>query len=148
MARYIDVDLEVSDYVTVWDCDCSEFGKQTVIAVDDLQYLPTAEVVPKSDVDRLEGELIVERTRRENAVDAYHDAKAEVDRLQAEIETLKDNNEHLAVLLEEAKQEVSREIFAEIESMLIRYTFDDDYISLGIIDEFSELKKKYTRKML
>lgn len=54
MARYIDADLEVSDYVTVWDCDCSEFGKQTVMAVDDLQYLPIADVVPKSEYDRLE----------------------------------------------------------------------------------------------
>ena len=42
------------------------------------------------------------------------------------------------------KSEVAREIFEEIESMFIRYTFDDDYISLGIRDEFAELKKKYT----
>ena len=46
MAEYVRVDnLEVSDYVTVWDCNCSEYGKQTVMAVDDLQYLPTADVV-------------------------------------------------------------------------------------------------------
>ena len=45
MPRYIEIDnLEVSDYVTVWDCDCSEFGRQTVMAVDDLNYLPTADV--------------------------------------------------------------------------------------------------------
>ena len=51
MPRYVDIDdVEVSDYVTVWDCNCSEFGRQTVMAVDDLQYLPTADVVPKSEV--------------------------------------------------------------------------------------------------
>ena len=45
MARYIEIDnLEVADYVTVWDCNCSEYGKQTVMAVDDLQYLPTSDV--------------------------------------------------------------------------------------------------------
>jgi hypothetical protein len=49
MARYIDADLEVSKYVTVWDCDCSEFGKQTVMAVDDLNYLPTADVAPRAE---------------------------------------------------------------------------------------------------
>ena len=49
MARYIDADLEVSKYVTVWDCDCSEFGKQTVMAVDDLHYLPTADVAPRAE---------------------------------------------------------------------------------------------------
>ena len=52
MARYIDADLEVSKYVTVWDCDCSEFGKQTVMAVDDLHYLPTADVAPRAEVAR------------------------------------------------------------------------------------------------
>ena len=46
MAKYVEIDnLEVGDYVTIWDCNCSEFGKQTVMAVDDLQYLPTADVV-------------------------------------------------------------------------------------------------------
>ena len=49
MARYIDVDMDVSNYVTVWDCNCSEFGKQTVMAVDDLQYLPTADVAPRAE---------------------------------------------------------------------------------------------------
>jgi hypothetical protein len=49
MARYIDADVEVSKYVTVWDCDCSEFGEQTVMAVDDLHYLPTADVAPRAE---------------------------------------------------------------------------------------------------
>ena len=47
MSRYIDVDtnnLQVSDYIEVWECNCSENGKQIVMAVDDLQYLPTADV--------------------------------------------------------------------------------------------------------
>ena len=45
MASYIDVDnLNVSDYIEVWECNCSENGKQVVMAVDDLQYLPTADV--------------------------------------------------------------------------------------------------------
>ena len=45
MAKYIDVDnLNVSDYIEVWECNCSENGRQVVMAVDDLQYLPTADV--------------------------------------------------------------------------------------------------------
>jgi hypothetical protein len=52
MARYIDADVEVSKYVTVWDCDCSEFGKQIVMAVDDLHYLPTADVAPRAEIAR------------------------------------------------------------------------------------------------
>lgn len=42
--RLVDADEDVSNYITVWDCKCSEFGKQTVMAVDDMKYLPT--IVP------------------------------------------------------------------------------------------------------
>lgn len=45
MASYIDVDnLNVSDYIEVWECNCSENGRQVVMAVDDLHYLPTVDV--------------------------------------------------------------------------------------------------------
>lgn len=44
--RLIDGDADPNEYVTVWDCDCSEFGRQTVMAVDDLAYLPT--IIPAS----------------------------------------------------------------------------------------------------
>lgn len=36
-------DKEVEKYITVWICNCSELGEQTVMAVDDLQYLPLVE---------------------------------------------------------------------------------------------------------
>ena len=89
MARYVEIDdVEVSDYVTVWDCNCSEFGRQTVMAVDDLQYLPTADVVPKSEVERLEN--------------TYSRAVRKADK-------------KAIVAIQNAKQEVAREIFEEIE---------------------------------
>ena len=44
--RLIDADADPSEYVTIWDCECSEFGRQTVMAVDDLMYLPT--ILPAS----------------------------------------------------------------------------------------------------
>lgn len=46
--RLIDADISVGSYVETWTCNCSEFGTQRVMAVDDLKYLPTiieAEVV-------------------------------------------------------------------------------------------------------
>lgn len=39
--RLIDADCDANNYVTVWDCNCSDYGRQTVMAVDDLRYLPT-----------------------------------------------------------------------------------------------------------
>ena len=46
MSKYVDVEnINVSDYVTVWECSCSEYGKQEVMAIDDVFYLPAADVV-------------------------------------------------------------------------------------------------------
>lgn len=39
--RLIDADVDVGSYVETWICNCSEFGTQRVMAVDDLKYLPT-----------------------------------------------------------------------------------------------------------
>lgn len=40
------------DWITVWDCNCSEYGKQPrVMAVDDLLSLPTIDALP---VDAIE----------------------------------------------------------------------------------------------
>ena len=55
---------------------CTEYGKEycnrTVAALAwDLMYRQ------KEEIERLNGDLIVERTRRKNAVDAYHEAKAQ-----------------------------------------------------------------------
>lgn len=44
--RLIDVDIDVNDYVETWDCNCITGGIQTVMAVDDLSYLPTIDAVP------------------------------------------------------------------------------------------------------
>jgi hypothetical protein len=74
-----------------------------------------ADVVPKSEVERLEGELIVESTRRKNAVNAYH----------------------------EAIQKIAMEIFEEIEKVRMQHTFGDiDGSELNV--RLYQLKKKYT----
>ena len=40
-------------------------------------------------LDRLQGELIEERTRRDNAVNAYHEARAEIDSLKRQLHNSK-----------------------------------------------------------
>lgn len=45
MPRYVNIDdLNLNDYATTWKCDCSQHGEQIVMAIDDLNYLPTADV--------------------------------------------------------------------------------------------------------
>ena len=43
--RLIDADIKVSDYIETWQCECSENDTQTVMAVEDLQYLPTIDPI-------------------------------------------------------------------------------------------------------
>ena len=92
--------------------------------------------------------------------------KSEVERLQEEIETLKDNNEHLAALLTEAKQEVAKEIFEKIEKIRLKEIhkcetlreqenevlqlkyWEGGYNSLRQLSYWiAELKKKYTAEI-
>ena len=47
MGKYVDIEnTNVHDYVTTWDCNCSEYGRQRVMAVDDVNYLPTTDTMP------------------------------------------------------------------------------------------------------
>lgn len=46
MARLIDKDIDIYDYIETWDCTCSDYGRQRVMSVDDLEYLPTVEAAP------------------------------------------------------------------------------------------------------
>lgn len=69
----------------------------------------------QAEVERLEGELIVERTRRKNAVNAYHSAKAEV----------------------------ARVIFEDLESICLRHVCRyNRYLIYS--EDFAALKTKYT----
>ena len=47
----VDSEEDVSKYITIWDCNCSEFGRQTVMAVEDLQYLPLIVPAERSEKD-------------------------------------------------------------------------------------------------
>ena len=61
--RLIDSDAEVYGYVETWVCDCSEFGKQSVMAVEDISYLPEIDPETLPIVQELRKEL--ERVTRE-----------------------------------------------------------------------------------
>ena len=44
--EYINMNINPADYVEVWEVQDKERGKQLVMAVDDLKYLPPADVKP------------------------------------------------------------------------------------------------------
>ena len=147
MARYIDVegyrklfDEEykktrklISEGETHLDNLAEGFSEASRV----IDGIPTANVVP---TERLENALkLLEKTE-----DELYGPEGEVTKLTAELNAMRGAANSYKMHYENAKAEVAREIFAEIEGMFIRYTFDDDYIALGIKDEFDELKKKYT----
>ena len=62
-----DID-EIGSYITIWDCDCSEYGEQLVMAVEDLSYLPFC------NATKIKTEAIKEFAERvkEQLDDFYH----------------------------------------------------------------------------
>lgn len=66
--RLIDSDAEVYGYVETWICNCSGFGRQSVMAVEDISYLPEIDPETLPIVQELRKELERVTAEREAAV--------------------------------------------------------------------------------
>mgnify|MGYP003300668794 CR=1 FL=1 len=100
-----------------------------------VRKIPTADVVPKSEVDFLRASQNLHEAE-------FNEIKAELELRNSEIETLK-------ARLEVSKSEVAMEIFEEIEKVAFTYYIDKETdkayraVELAFI---AELKKKYTEE--
>ena len=112
--------------------------------------IPAADVVPKSEVERLQEALSkaeadvknyikVAEYQQSLSVKRYHEIK----RLKEDIERLEDINERDVENLRLAKAEVAREIFEEIENIVEDYELGK-FGMYTLLHKFAELKKKYT----
>lgn len=119
MARYIDADKMVAkdNAYTTFPHDLA--GCDDADLVRWINDQPTADVVPKSEVEKLKADLIVWKQDRFN--------------LYQRLE-----------LYEITRQKVAREIFAEIEKLSNRFMNDKHYIFGDMVWDIAELKKKYT----
>ena len=116
--------------ITVKDTD-NVIGLKEDIAmrlegVADIVRIDTADVVPKSEVERLQ---------------------AEVDQLHALLEcgVFANSVEDWQKFLNEKRAEVAREIFEEIEKFIVRRMIAEcTLIDDRLITDIAELKKKYT----
>ena len=126
MTRYIDADKAMEEIDRIGGHNLCEWETIGVKALIDRQ--PTADVAPKSEVERL----------------------------QAEVDRLKKDNEHILMqhrfqrrpggdcwndVIEKAKAEVAREIFEEIEKLKHTKFYWSDVVEW---DGIAELKKEYT----
>ena len=128
MARYIDADALIKKIypMGIGDGKYTINAKAVKFAIDNI---PTADVVPKSEVERLE-----------KILDSYAFQYGTVTDKQA--------------IIDHEKGKVAREIFEEIKDLLKSYTVvcDDKWWKGNLEEllyevlprEFAELKKKYT----
>ena len=103
------------------------------MAVGDLQYLPTADVVPKSEVERLQSE--VERLKKDN----------EYILMQHRFQR-RPSGDCWNDVIEKAKADVAQAIFDNVDEIAYRYLNDSDYSAGDMIYDLNELKKKYTEE--
>lgn len=137
MPRYIDADAVEKRIVDYYDAQLQSFpsskGEEKRLLLGGINYgrnvvrdAPTADVVPKSEVERLEKE--VEQLRNNNDYLIKEAAFAPMERA------------HTIIAV---RQEVAREIFKEIKR-----EFNGAYYYKGYTIEryIAELKKKYTEE--
>lgn len=116
MARYIDADKVMEEIASMGGHDLCEWSTLGVKALIDRQ--PTADVVPRTDVDLYRGQ---------------------VDELEDELAITYNR-------LEDARREMGSEIFKELERtpVFADYDTDGERILCFYAQEYDELKKKYT----
>jgi HPt (histidine-containing phosphotransfer) domain-containing protein len=161
MARYIDAEALTDHMLERYNELCEECGDYDHYttgygdAIDVIENAPTADVVPKSEVERLtinmnaygltakrlaeeneSLEIELENMRRNlgDAREGWNDAECEVERLRKALDEYEETSG-----LKQAKAEVAREIWEQI---------DVTWSERGCVSEFfenlAELKKKYT----
>jgi hypothetical protein len=101
----------------------------------------TADVVPKSEVDRLTVELEAMRTSANSYKMHYESTKNKVEELEGELVVWKQNRFNIfqsIELYDKTRAKVAREIFEEIEEVLNNIGYFDEI-------DFKALKKKYAK---
>lgn len=158
MARYVDIENPIN----VRGITFIDENHDVLISLSDLrkalQILPTADVVPRAEVE----ELIKENESLANTV---NEASELIRKLRSKDEKTKTETAPTVSKMEQVRYEVVREIFEEIERHLNPYQIQEDiytrrahengdmcdyqihqyaeHVISHTLDYFAELKKKY-----
>ena len=145
MARYIDADklLEKAEEIEWFNESTGFYDHINIVHKYDVETAPTADVVPKSEVEELSGKYedlklkYAELQKDKDELIAWsNDKKTEAERWRRNLEAVLEE-------IPETKREVAREIFEEIENFIPR--FKVGYFSyMSLTDGIAKLKKKYT----
>ena len=134
--------ISKTELLKVINTDIAEaHNERCVQLLNAILYATTADVVPKSEVEKLTVELDAMR----GAANTY---KMHYENAMKEIERLKDYNTGVAFKhYFDGRKEVAMEIFEEIESK--KMFLKDCVGNMGVVvlfKDISELKKKYTEE--
>ena len=154
MARYIDADKMIDGYSTTFPYDLSYCDDRDLM--EWLNNQPTADVVPKSEVEELSREY-------ESLAKTVNEASELIRKLRSKIAELKKDRYQVfpdgkielipRTDIDEIKREVAREIFEDIECAMClaerqHRPFNSrdyvDYYDFSLEIEVERLKKKYT----
>lgn len=108
--------------------------KENIVLRDVINARDTKIEILKEENEKLQGDLIEERTRRENAVNAYHELAAENKKLEAEIvmiqkesELLKSRNTIMDRAIAKARAEAIKEYLEKLKESVIEVDVSDGY---------------------
>jgi hypothetical protein len=146
MTRYIDADLLLEEVENNTPLNFSDSERELAEQFDFkvfkhiIEYQPTADVVPKSEVENLIYKL---------ECLLCHSTGGMLSKYSYDLQTMESVvtdyiNKVYYEGYDEAKAEVAREIFEEIEEMLISSSLLLDCTMLIDTEMLAELKKKYT----
>ena len=141
MERYINTQMALK-IIDSYGRTVTEDAKVVVAAIRDIVEVitPAADVVPKSEVERLTVELDAMR----GAANTY---KMHYENARKEIERLKDYNTGVAFNhYFDGRKEVAREIFEDIEKHECHGIAGQAVMYMIFAEEYAELKKKYTEE--
>ena len=143
MARYIDADAFLKKIERFSLSNGTTLGKHSGVAdeiIDILIAEPIADVVPKSEVDRLETEI---RLLTENSISAKYPCCVSCSKGLILTKSLEEYDK----LLADIASEVAREIFEEIEKVFtVKYPMCTNPVLVLDSLSYAELKKKYTKE--
>ena len=146
MPRYIDADLfeRKMNYILKTYVQSPTLTKKFK---DALESVPTADVVPKSEVDQLKKALEAQDAEYSQALhDKAREYNMVVDKIclehRAEYARLHEaHQEELA----KAKREVARKIFADMELLIDKYSLEPNYLLLHLKKDIAEFKKQHNK---
>jgi hypothetical protein len=134
MARYAEWNKFIQNLKT------DKYGTTDVNEVGIAFEKATADVVPKSEVDRLENEV---KILTENSISTKYPHCVLCSRGVILTKSLEDYDELIGDISSSTKQEVAREIFEEIDEFLVQNATMQIATST-LHCKLAELKKKYT----